>query len=150
MPKLSADDIERLFDELRKVDATYGRTLAETTLDGADPWAMARRYARAFTHSLNRLTTKNPRIARTLPAAACRSRHPVANALEYLSRFDALIDEIKRDEPVARTVAKAAFIAPDRIRAARRFIQDDHSVAQQLTTQGSNQPLHARWRVSRV
>ncbi len=136
MPKLSADDIERLFDEMRSVDARYGRTLAEAALDGAEPWAMARRYGRAFTDAVRRLTSKNPRVARTLAAAAFRSRHPIGNALEYLSRFDTLVQEFVGNVGFARTVAKAAFIAPDPVRAARKFVRDYRTVVRQLTADG--------------
>ena len=102
LPKLSAVDMEHLFNEMQSVDAKYGRTLAEAALDGADPREMARRYARAFTESVSRLVAKNPRIARTLAGAAFRSRHPLANALEYLSRFDALVHEFQGDVGFAR------------------------------------------------
>ena len=136
MPKLSADDIERLFDEMRRVDARYGRTLAEAALDGAEPWVMARRYGKAFTEAVRRLSNKNPRIARTLAAAAFRSRHPLANALEYLSRFDTLVQEFEGNVGFARTVAKAAFIAPDPVRAARRFVHDYRVVVRELSAQG--------------
>lgn len=61
VPKLSADDIERLFEDMRRVDPRYGRTLAEAALDGAEPWAMARRYGKAFTAAVRRLSSKNPR-----------------------------------------------------------------------------------------
>jgi hypothetical protein len=143
VPKLSADDIGRLFDELRGVDARYGRTLAEAALDGADPWVMARRYGRAFTEAVRRLSSKNPRIARTLAAAAFRSRHPLANALEYLSRFDTLVQEFEGNVGFARTVAKAAFIAPDPVRAARQFVRDYHAVVRELTAHGT-EPSIAR------
>jgi hypothetical protein len=136
VPKLSADDMERLFDDMRNVDAKYGRTLAEAALDGADPREMARRYAHAFTASVSRLAAKNPRIARTLAGAAFRSRHPLPNALAYLNRFDGLVHEFQGDVAFARTVAKAAFLAPDPVRAARQFIHDYHAVVRQLTTQG--------------
>ncbi|HVL69370.1 MAG TPA: hypothetical protein VM364_19085 [Vicinamibacterales bacterium] len=136
VPKLSADDIERLFEEMRRVDARYGRTLAEAALDGAEPWAMARRYGKAFTEAVRRLSGKNPRIARTLAAAGFRSRHPLANALEYLSRFDTLVQEFEGDVGFARTVAKAAFIAPDPVRAARQFVRDYQTVVRELTAQG--------------
>src|SRR5207247_3135109 len=95
VPKLSANDMERLFDEMQRIDAKYGRTLAEAALDGADPREMARRYARTFTESVSRLVAKNPPMARTLARAAFRSRHPLPNALEYLSRFDALVYEFQ-------------------------------------------------------
>lgn len=136
VPKLSADDIERLFEEMRRVDERYGRTLAEAALDGAEPWAMARRYGKAFTAAVRRLTSKNPRVARTLAAAAFRSRHPLANALEYLSRFDTLVQEFEGNVGFARTVAKAAFIAPDPVRAARQFVRDYRTVVRELTAQG--------------
>ena len=136
MPKLSAADIERLFDEMRRVDARYGRTLAEAALDGAEPWGMARRYGKAFTDAVRRLSSKNPRIARTLAAAAFRSRRPLANALEYLNRFESLVQEFEGDVGFARTVAKAAFIAPDPVRAARKFIRDHRTVVRELTIQG--------------
>ena len=136
LPKLSAVDMEHLFNEMQRVDAKYGRTLAEAALDGADPREMARRYARAFTESVTRLVAKNPRIARTLAGAAFRSRHPLANALEYLSRFDALVHEFQGDVGFARTVARVAFIAPDPVRAARQFVHDYRAVVRQLTTRG--------------
>ncbi len=143
VPKLSADDIERLFEEMRQVDARYGRTLAEAALDGADPWAMARRYGTAFTEAVCRLSSKNSRIARTLAAAAFRSRHPLANALEYLGRFDTLVQEFEGNVGFARTVAKAAFIAADPVRAARQFVRDYRSVVRELTAQGT-EPSIAR------
>lgn len=143
VPKLSADEIERLFDEMRQVDARYGRTLAEAALDGAEPWAMARRYAKAFTEAVRRLSSKNTRIARTLAAAAFRSRHPLANALEYLGRFDTIVQEFEGDVAFARTVAKAAFTAPDPVRTARQFVRDYRSVVRELTAQGA-EPSIAR------
>ena len=42
----------------------------------------------------------------------------------------------KRDVAFARTVARAAFIAPDPVRAARQFVHDYHAVVRQLTTRG--------------
>jgi hypothetical protein len=136
LPKLSAVDMEHLFNEMQRVDAKYGRTLAEAALDGADPREMARRYARAFTESVSRLFAKNPRIARTLAGVAFRSRHPLPNALEYLSRFEALVHEFQGDVAFARTVARVAFIAPDPVRAAHQFVHDYHAVVRQLTTRG--------------
>jgi hypothetical protein len=136
VPKLSPDDIERLFDEMQRVDRRYGRTLAEAALDGADPWAMARRYGYAFTEAARKLAGKNPRIARTLASVAFRSRHPLENALEYLSRFDTLVHEFEGNVVFARTVARAAFIAPDPVRAARAFVRDYQMVVRELTTQG--------------
>jgi hypothetical protein len=136
LPKLPPDDIERLFEEMQRVDRRYGRTLAEAALDGADPWAMARRYGYAFTEAARRLAGENPRIARTLAAVAFRSRHPLENALEYLGRFDALVHEFDGNVTFARTVAKAAFIAPDPVRAARGFVRDYRSVVRQVTAQG--------------
>ena len=136
VPKLSADEIESLFEEMRRVDARYGRTLAEAALDGAEPWVMARRYGKAFTEAVRRLSNKNPRIARTLAAAAFRSRHPLTNALEYLTRFEALLEEFEGNVGFARTVAKAAFIAPDPVQAAGRFIRDYRAVVRELTAQG--------------
>ena len=136
VPKLSADDIESLFDEMRGVDARYGRTLAEAALDGADPWVMSRRYGKAFTKAVRRLSNKNPRIARTLAAAAFRSRHPLTNALEYLTRFEALVEEFEGNVGFARTVAKAAFIAPDPVRVAHEFVRDHRTVVRELTAQG--------------
>ena len=136
VPKLSPDDVERIFYQMRRVDRRYGRTLAEAALDGADPWAMARRYGHAFTEAARRLAGENPRIARTLAAVAFRSRHPLENALEYLSRFDTLVQEFEGNVAFARTVAKAAFIAPDPVRAAKQFVRDYHGVVRGLTTEG--------------
>ena len=136
VPKLSATDMERLFDEMRGIDARYGRTLAEAALDGAEPWVMARRYGKSFTDAVGRIKSKDPRVARTLAAAAFRSRHPLANALEYLRRFDTLVHEFEGNVGFARTVAKAAFIAPDPVRAAREFVRDYRAIVRELTAQG--------------
>src|SRR5439155_522131 len=94
------------------------------------------RYGKAFTEAVRRLSNKNPRIARTLAAAAFRSRRPLANALEYLSRFDTVVQEFEGNVAFARTVAKAAFITPDPVRAARQFVRDYHAVVRQLTAEG--------------
>lgn len=136
VPKLAPDEMERLFEEMQRVDSRYGRTLAEAALDGADPWAMAHRYGEAFTESARRLSGKNPRIARTLAAVAFRSRHPLENALEYLGRFDTLVHQFEGNVAFARTVARAAFIAPDPVRAACDFVRDYQKVVRELTTQG--------------
>jgi hypothetical protein len=121
--------------EMRRVDARYGRTLAEAALDGAEPWMMARRYGKAFTEAVRPLSRKNPRVARTLAAAPFRSRHPLANALQYLSRFDTLVQEFEGNVGFARTVAKAAFIAPDPVSAARKFVRDYRTVVREFTAQ---------------
>jgi hypothetical protein len=47
-----------------------------------------------------------------------------------------LVQEFEGDVGFARTVAKAAFIAPDPVRAARRFVRDYQSVVRELTAQG--------------
>jgi hypothetical protein len=56
--------------------------------------------------------------------------------LEYLSRFDTLVQEFEGNVGFARTVAKAAFIAPDPVRAARKFVRDYRTVVRQLTADG--------------
>jgi hypothetical protein len=71
-----------------------------------------------------------------LAAAALRSSRPLKIALEYLSRFDTLVHEFEGDVAFARTVAKAAFVAPDPLRAARQFVRDYQSIVRELTSQG--------------
>jgi energy-coupling factor transporter ATP-binding protein EcfA2 len=52
-----------------------------------------------------------------------------------ISRFDTLVHEFEGDVAFARTVARAAFIAPDPVRAASEFVRDYRSVVRQLTAQ---------------
>jgi hypothetical protein len=136
VPKLSVEQIEHLFRELRSVDAKLGRTLAEAALEAADPVAMGRRYGRAFTSAVDRLAKVDPRIARTLAAVAFRSRHPVGTALTHLRQFHTLVSEFEGDCTFARTVAKAAFAAPNPPQAAREFIRHYKGVVSELTSNG--------------
>lgn len=133
LPKLPASDVERLFDQLRAVDAKYGRTIAEAALAGADPRTMGQRYGRAFKNSVDALARLEPGIARTLAAAAFMCRHPLSDALAYLRGFEAVVHEFRGDCAFARTVARAAFTAPDPIQAARRLIKDYQRVVNELT-----------------
>jgi hypothetical protein len=67
----------------------------------------------------------------------CTDRRPDRlSGRHNLSRFDALVHEFEGDVAFARTVAKAAFIAPDPVRAAHQFVHDYRAVVRQLTTQG--------------
>jgi hypothetical protein len=136
VPKLSVEQIEHLFRELRSVDAKLGRTLAEAALEAADPVAMGRRYARAFTTAVERLAKVDPRIARTLAAVAFRSRHPVGTALTHLRQFHMLVNEFEGDCNFARTMPKAAFAAPNPAQAAREFIRHYSGVVSELTSNG--------------
>ena len=47
-----------------------------------------------------------------------------------------LVHEFEGNLAFARTVAKAAFIAPDPVRAARQSVRDYHAVVRELTAQG--------------
>ena len=143
LPKMSAEDIERLFEDLRALDTTYGRTLAEAALGGADPRAMGQRYGDAFKTSVDELARTNPRIARTLAAAAFMCRHPLSDALAYLKGFQAVVHEFQGDCVFARTVARTAFAAPDPIQAARRLIQDYQRVVHELVAKDL-EPTNAR------
>jgi len=48
LPKLSAQQIEDLLEELRAADPTIARTILNTALDAADPVTGARRYVAEF------------------------------------------------------------------------------------------------------
>lgn len=132
LPKLSVPDIERLFQDMCQVDAPAGRSLAQAALTAADPVGTGRRYAAAFTRAVDRLKARDPRIARTLAAAVFSSRHPVDNALAYLERFHALVDEFQGDYTFARTVAREAFRASDPVRAAKQFVRDYRAIVKEL------------------
>jgi hypothetical protein len=78
--KLSADDIEHLFQDMRAIDANYRRTLAEAALDGAEPRAMGLRYGQAFKASVDKLMATIPESPERWPQrrseVAIRSRTP--------------------------------------------------------------------------
>ena len=143
LPKLSASDVERLFDELRAIDVNYGRTLAEAALAGADPRTMGQRYGRAFKTSVDALARFDPGMARTLAAAAFMCRHPLSDALAYLKGFQAIVREFQGDCAFARSVARFAFASADPIQVARQLIQDYQRVVQDLVAKAI-EPASAR------
>ncbi len=136
LPKLSAECVEKLFEEMRELDAKFGRTIAQAALDGADPLETGRRYGRAFREAIERLKAIDPRLARTLAGAALKARHSLGKSLRYLQRFQKLVENFKGDYPFVRTMAKVAFRAADPIQTARQFVMDYRAIVADFVAKG--------------
>ena len=83
------------------------------------------------------------RIARTFANATFMAHAPRAKAMAHFERFSDLMMRFRDDVAFVRTVARAAFRAPDLIKAAEGFIADYDAVIAQLTSEGA-EPTVAR------
>jgi hypothetical protein len=108
LPKLSADDIERLFVELCREDRRIARTILNVALVAVDPAAAARHYLSAYRTIMDRLGDVEPVFARTIANAAFTAASPVAKALELATVLHAdrmnsphLMRLVKRNRPWA-------------------------------------------------
>ncbi len=141
LPKLSARQVEELLDELRAADRRIARTIFDAAIEAAHPVATARRYLgeyRAVTDELQRI---DPTVARTLANACFTATAPRRKALEHFKRFAALLKRFDHDTGFARKLAKAAFRAPDPIKAAEHMIRSYSSAVAQLTDSGIDPQL---------
>jgi hypothetical protein len=134
LPKLSAQQIENLLEELRAADPTIARTILNTALDAADPVTGARRYLSEF-HAVDReLRNIDPGIARTFANATFMAHAPREKATLHFKRFVELMGRFRDDVEFARTVARASCRAADPIKAAEGFIADYDAVVAELTS----------------
>jgi hypothetical protein len=136
LPKLSAHQIEDLFEELTASDSTIARTILNTALDAADPLTAGRRYLAEFHGVVEQLKTVDPGIARTLANATFMAHAPREKAMSHFKCFADLMMRFHDDVDFVRTVARAAFRAPDPIRAAQAFIADYDAIVVELTSTG--------------
>ena len=136
LPKLSAKQIEDLLEELQAHDATIARTVLNAALDAADPLTAARRYLAEFHGVVDQLKSVDPGVARTLANATFMAHMPREKAMSHFKRFAELMLRFRDDVDFVRTVARAAFRAPDPIKAAEAFIADYDAVVAELTSTG--------------
>lgn len=136
LPKLSASQIEDLLEELQASDATIARTVLNAALDAADPLTAARRYLAEFHGVVDQLKTVDPGVARTLANATFMAHAPREKAMSHFKRFAELMLRFRDDVDFVRTVARAAFRAPDPIKAAQAFIADYDAIVAELTSTG--------------
>ena len=136
LPKLSANQIEDLLEELQAIDSTIARTVLNAALDAADPLTTARRYLAEFHRVVEQLKTIDPGVARTLANATFMAHAPREKAMSHFKRFAELMMRFRDDVDFVRTVARAAFRAPDPIKAAQAFIADYDAIVAELTCTG--------------
>jgi hypothetical protein len=143
LPKLSAKQIEDFFAELKASHATIARTILNAALDAADPFTTGRRYLAEFHAVVKQLQRVDHGVARTFANATFMAHTPRAKAMAHFERFAKLMMRFRNDVAFVRTVARAAFRAPDPIKAAEGFIADYDAVVTELTSQGA-EPTVAR------
>jgi hypothetical protein len=143
LPKLSATQIEEFLTELRASDPSIARTILNAALDAADPLCTGRRYLAEFHAVVKQFQRLDPGIARTFANATFMAHAPRAKAMAHFERFAELMMRFRHDVAFVRTVARAAFRAPDPIKAAEGFVCDCEAVVVQLTSEGA-EPTVAR------
>jgi hypothetical protein len=143
LPKLSAKQVEDFFAELRSCDASIARTILNAALDAADPLTAGRRYLAEFHSVVKQLGRLDGGIARTFANATFMAHAPRAKAVAHFERFADLMMRFRHDVSFVRTVARAAFRAPDPTKAAEGFIADYDAIVAALTSQGA-EPTVAR------
>lgn len=143
LPKLSAKQIEDFLEELKTSDESVARTILNAALDAADPLTTGRQYLTQFHAVVKQVQRVDPGIARTFANATFMAHAPRAKALAHFERFAELMMRFRRDVTFVRTVARAAFRAPDPIKAAEGFIADYDALVAQLASQGA-EPTVAR------
>jgi hypothetical protein len=136
LPKLSADLIEDLLKRLTARDPTIARTILNVALDAADPLTASRRYLAEYNRVVKQFTPIDPDIARTVANATFMASVPRDKALRHFKHFEQLVEKFRDDVGFARTVAKAAFRAPDPIKAAETFVATHEAIVMELTSRG--------------
>jgi hypothetical protein len=136
LPKLSAKQVEDFLDELKASDPSIARTILNTALDAADALKAGRRYLAEFHAVVKQFQRLDPGIARTFANATFMAHAPRTKAMAHFERFAQLMMRFRDDVTFVRTVARAAFRAPDPAKAAESFIADYDAVVAQLTSEG--------------
>jgi hypothetical protein len=131
--KLSALQVEALYQELRAMDRKVARTILNAAIGAADPMAAARACAAEFFRVVVELKSIDVRIARTVASAVVNARDPGRRAQDFVQRFAELLMAFRDDVRIARTVAIKAFRSPDPLKRARRCISDYNTIVADLT-----------------
>jgi hypothetical protein len=110
LPKMSAQQVEALFDELQRADRRIARTILNAALPAADPREAGRRFLAQYRVVANQLEALDPGIARTLANATFTAGAPRTKALEHIQRF---VDLMKRapDNTIAAMLASSGMDA---------------------------------------
>lgn len=136
LPKLSAAQIESFLGDLNSKDPAIARTILNVALDAAEPLSAGRRYAAEYRRVARQLKAVDPHIARTLANATFMARVPREKAMDHFKHFADLFLKFRENVGFARTVAKAAFRAPDPVKAANDFVGTYNAVVSELTSEG--------------
>jgi hypothetical protein len=136
LPKLSAAQIDSFLVELNSKNPAIARTILNVALDAAEPLSAGRRYAAQYRRVAGQLKAVDPHIARTLANATFMARVPREKAMDHFKHFADLFAKFREDVGFARTVAKAAFRAPDPVKAANDFVGTYNAVVSELTSEG--------------
>ena len=136
LPKLSAQQIEDLLEELRAADPTIARTILNSALDAADPVAASRRYLAEFHVVVREVKKIDPGIARTFANATFMAHAPREKAMSHFKRFADLMSKFRDDVEFVRTVARAACRATNPIEAAEVFVAKHDAIVTELTSTG--------------
>ena len=136
LPKMSARQVEDLLDELRAADRRIARTIFHAAIEAAHPVEMAHRYLSEYRAIAEELRTIDPSVARTLANACFTASAPRRKAMEHFKRFAKLLKQFGNHPEDARMMAKAAFRAPDPIKAIEEIIAGYRAVVTGLLERG--------------
>jgi len=136
LPKLSARQVEDFLDELRAADRRIARTIFDAAIEAAHPISTGRRYLAEYRDVEEQLQGIDPSVARTLANACFTATAPRRTAMEHFKRFATLLRQFDDNVDFARMLAKAAFRAPDPLKAAEEIIAGYEVVISSLMQSG--------------
>ena len=136
LPKLSARQVEDFLNDLTAADRRIARTIFDAAIEAAHPLKTGRRYLAEYQTVAEELQAIDPSIARTLANVCFKAGAPRRKAMEHFRDFARLLKKFEDDIDFARVLAKAAFRAPDPLRAAEGIIAGYKEVVASLTASG--------------
>ncbi len=136
LPKLSARQVEDFLSELTSADRRIARTIFDAAIEAAHPVVAGRRYLAEYQAVAQQLQAIDPSVARTLANVCFKAGAPRRKAREHFKQFARLLRKFEDDVDFARVLAKAAFRAPDPIKAAEDIIAGYKAVIAGLTDSG--------------
>ena len=136
LPKLSARQVEEFVGEVGTTDRRIARTILNAAIEAAEPLAAGRRYLASYRIVAENLTDLDPRVARTLANATFTARAPLRKALDHFKQFASLMKSFVGEVECARMITKAAFRAPDLLKAAEAIIRDYNALTVVMVSNG--------------
>ncbi len=136
LPKLSARQAEDFLDELTAADRRIARTIFDAAIEGAHPLPAGRRYLHEYRAVAEQLRAIDPTVARTLANVCFKAGAPRRKAMEHFREFARLLKTFEDNVDFARVLAKAAFRAPDPLKAAEEIIAGYQAVMARLQQSG--------------